>query len=308
VKRGILISAVVAAFALAACAAPVPQNASTGPTITTPAPSYPPLSQPGAAQTAVNALVAQAGTDMAIRVAITDTTASMTYVDNDNAVTLDWQNGAVTTEDSDITYVGQAIFEISSFNLSDVGAMFKKAADLTGSSNNQQLQINEYNTGRVLMTVTTSPESQTIFFRQDATVINWLQFNTTAGVAEALSDVTTGANVIDIGLNDQGLYADTTVDSSTLQRVVRPAKLPAYSALRSGSSDLTPFNPAILNASTLASLLSVTAPELAGTPNPSASWVIDMRDHLSAPTIRLTVGPTTRVYNLAGTDITDQLG
>jgi len=257
---------------------------------------------------AVNALVAKADTDLAIRVAITDTTASMTYVDNDNAVTLDWQDGTVSTEDSDITYVGQAIFEISSFNLTDVGAMFKKAADLTGSSNNQQLQINEYNTGRVLMTVTTSPESQTIFFRQDATVINWLKFDTTPDVAEALQDISTGTDVIAVGLNDQGLYADSVVDSSTIQRVVRPAKLPAYSALRSGSSDLTPFNPAILNASTLASLLSVTAPELAGNPNPSATWVIDMRDHLSAPTIRLTVGATTRVYDLSGTDITDQLG
>jgi len=266
------------------------------------------LSDPGAAQTAVNALVAQAGTDLAIRVAITDTTASMTYVSNNQAVTLDWQDGTVSPEDSDITYVGQAIFDVSSFNLSNVGQMFSQAATLTGSSTKQELQINEYNTGRVLMTVTTSPESQTIFFRQDATIINWLQFNTTAGVAEALKDIDTGTDVITVGLNDQGLYADSIADPSTIQRVVRPAKLPAYSALRSGSSDLTAFDPSTLDAATLASLLSTKAPAIAGNPDPTATWVIDTRDHLGAPTIRLTVGPTTRVYDLAGDDITDQLG
>jgi len=268
----------------------------------------PPLSQPGQAAAAVKALVAKAGTSLAIRVAITDTTASMTYVADDKAVTLGWQSGVVAPEDSDITYVGQAIFDVDSFNLADVGAMFTQAAALTNSDNKQELQINEYNTGRVLMTVTTTPESQTIFFRQDATIINWLQFNTATGVAEALRDVDTGTDVIAIGLNDQGLYADAKVDSSTIERIVRPAKLPAYTAMRNASSDLTTFDPSTLDAGVLASLLSDKAPALAGTANPSATWVVDTRDNLGAPTIRLTVGLTTRVYDLAGNDITDQLG
>ena len=266
------------------------------------------LTQPGAAQRVVKLLVAKAGTNLAIRLAITDTTASMTFVKDDKAVTIGWQDGAVSLEDSDVTYVGQAIFAVDSFNLADVGQMFAEAAALTGSDAKQELQINEYNTGRVLMTVTTSPESQTIFFRQDATIINWLSFSATAGVAEALRDVATGTNVIAVGLNDQGLYADARVDSSTIERIVRPAKLPAYSALRSASSDLTAFNPSVLNAATLASLLSDKAPTLTGNADATATWVIDTRDNLGAPTIRLTVGLTTRVYNLAGTDITDEVG
>jgi len=304
----VIIGVVIAAIGLTGCTADPAVDTPSAPSMATPSVSTPPLSEPGAADGAVQALIAKAGTNLAIRLAITDTTASMTYVQDEKAVTLGWQDGVVAPEDSDITYVGQAIFAVDSFNLSNVGAMFAQAAALTGSSTKQELQINEYNTGRVLMTVTTTPESQTIFFRQDATVINWLQFNTTDGVAEALRDVATGTDVIAVGLNEQGLYADAMVDNSTIERVVRPAKLPAYSALRTGSSDLKAFDPSILDAATLASMLSEKAPAIAGNPDATATWVIDTRDNLGAPTIRLSVGLTTRVYDLAGNDITDQVG
>jgi len=308
VKRPIVIGVIIAAVALTGCTPTLPVKTPTTPSAVSPTVSTPPLSQPGVAVGAVKALVAKAGTNLAIRLAVTDTTASMTYVADDKAVTLDWQGGVVAAEDSDITYVGQAIFDVNSFNLADVGAMFAQAAALTGSDAKQELQINEYNTGRVLMTVTTSPESQTIFFRADATIINWLKFDQTAGVAEALRDVATGTDVIAVGLNDQGLYADAKVDSSTIERIVRPAKLPAYTAMRNASSDLTPFDPSTLDAGVLASMLSVKAVTLSGNADPTATWVIDTRDNLGTPTIRLTVGLTTRVYDLAGNDITDQLG
>ncbi|MCL2489877.1 MAG: hypothetical protein FWF36_04010 [Propionibacteriaceae bacterium] len=300
-----IIGVLVAGVGLVGC--------SVLPPVETPTPSVTPsgpqisLSQPGAAATVVGELVAKAGTNLAIRLVITDTTASMTFVQDDKALTLGWEDGVVQPVDSDITYVGQAIFAVDSFTLTDVGQMFAEAAALTGSSAKQELQINEYNTGKVLMTVTTSPESQTIFFRQDATIINWLSFETIAGVSEALRDVATGSDVIAVGLNDQGLYADARVDPSTIERIVRPAKLPAYSALRSASSDLAAFNPDVLDATVLASLLAEKAPALSGNDEATATWVIDTRDNLGAPTIRLTVGLTTRVYDLTGTDITDRV-
>ena len=304
VKRSI-IGVLVAGVGLVGCSVLPPVNTPT-PSVTPSGPQIS-LSQPGVAATIVGELVAKAGTNLAIRLVITDTTASMTFVQDDKAVTLGWQDGVVEPVDSDITYVGQAVFAVDSFTLTNVGQMFAEAAALTGSNAKQELQINEYNTGRVLMTVTTSPESQTIFFRQDATIINWLSFEAPAGVSEALRDVATGTDVIAVGLNDQGLYADARVDSSTIERIVRPAKLPAYSALRSASSDLTAFNPNILDATMLASLLADKAPELSGNADATATWVIDTRDNLGAPTIRLTVGLTTRVYDLAGADITDQV-
>lgn len=295
--------AVAGAAILAMLAGCAPQSPPT-PTVTS-SPAVP-LDRPGAANAAVAQLVAAAGTNLAIRVAITQQSASLTYVSGDTAVTLGWQDGAVSPQDSDVTYVGQTAFAVNSFNLSDVGRMFTQAAALTGSSANQELQINEYNTGHVLMTVTTSPESQTIFFRSDASLINWLSFTMTDGMAEALRDVATGGDVIALGLGEQGLYADVKVDASTIERTVRPAKLPAYSALRSASSDLAAFNPDVVDAATLASLLT-RAPALASKPDATATMVIDNRDNLGSPDIRISVGLTTRVYNLAGQDITDQV-
>ena len=50
---------------------------------------------------------------------------------------------------------------------------------------NQNLQIVEYNEGTVLMTVSTKPESRTVFFRRDGSVVNHIDFATPTGMTEA---------------------------------------------------------------------------------------------------------------------------
>ena len=265
------------------------------------------LTTPGVAQNAISQLVSTAGTPAAIKVTIDETTASMTYIANDQAVTLGWDAGVVAPMDSDVTYVGQASFAVADFNLQDIGAMFGQAAALTGSNEHQQLQINEYNNGKVLMTVTTSPESQTIFFRADASLVNWLAFTTVSGVATGLADVDTdGTPVVAIGINDQGLYADALVGTSIIERHTRPTKLPTYSAQRSGTVNYPAFSPTALTPQVIAGLLS-NSPTVFGKPSAHASLVIDSRDNIGTPVIRVTVGLTTRAYSLDGQDITDQL-
>jgi len=262
---------------------------------------------PGAAINAVNQLTGLAHTKHAIKVTIDEFTATMTYVVGERAITLSWNNGQVAAADSDVHYVGQTGFDLSDFNLNNVGLMFAQAATLADSSTHQQLQINEYNAGRVMMTVTTSPESQTIFFRPDATLINWLVFATASGVREALQDVAgDGVEVVVLGLNDQGFYADVRDTQSVIERRTRPAKLPSYTALRTASSDYQAFSPRIINPAVVAHLLS-TVPAAIGKADSRASLVIDRRDGLSQPLIRLSVGLTTRVFTLDGTDVTDEL-
>jgi len=266
------------------------------------------LCLPGAAATAVNQLMAAAGTSQAIRVSVDQSTATMTYVADDQALTIGWDDGSIGPLDSDITYVGQASFDVASFNLYDVGLMFEEAAALAKSSQNQQLQITEYNAGRVLMTVTTEPESQTIFFQPDASLVQWLTFQSASDLAAALADVDNdGVPVLAIGLDDQGFYADVRISESIIERRTRPGKLPSYSAQRNATASYPEFDPRVVDMSVVADLLS-SLPRALNKPQARVSFVIDMRDDLYSPVIRMTAGLTTRAFSLNGVDITDQLG
>ena len=305
------VAGLAVVLALTACSTPdgPPSPSASTPSPTAAGPSSPgiDLRAPGLAAQAIGQLVAAAGTDQAIRLRVDQSTASLTYVDDEQAVTLGWDNGRIATLDSDINYVGQTGFAVSSFNLDDIGQMFAQAAQLAGSDTDQELQINEYNAGRVLMTVTTSPESQTIFFRPDASLINWLDFTNTDDVAEALADVAgDGVQVIALGVGDMGFFADVRVNASIIERRTRPAKLPAYSAQRSASSDLLSFNPSDIDPAVIARLLA-DVPAALDKADARASLAIDTRDDLGAPVIRVSVGLTTRAFTLDGSDITDQL-
>jgi len=295
--------ALVVLVALAGCAVTGPDAPSTAPS-SNPACN---LATPGAATAAVGKLVNAAGTSQAIRVTIDLCAASLTYLQNDEAISLGWEDGQVATLDSDVVYVGQAGFDVYTFNFNNVGLMFTEAANLAGSSDNQELQINEYNDGRVLMTVTTSPESQTIFFQPDATLVPWLDFTTPAGLAAALTDVAgDGVQLLDLGLDDEGFYADVRVTQTIIERRTRPAKQPAYIAQRTAASTYQSFGAGIINTYVLSNLLN-TVPASLDKPDARTSLIIDRRDSLPQPIIRISVGLTTRLFTLDGIDVTDQL-
>ena len=242
-----------------------------------------------------------------VRVTVTRADATLTYVKDDKTVTLDWEGGDVVPVDSGITYVDQTPFDPADFDLGDVGALFSQASAVAGSHSNQELQINEYNQGKVLMTVTTSPESQTIFFRPDATMIDAVSLTTTAGVAEALADTTgDGAEVVQIGADATSFWADVRVSQTQIEHRVRPAKLPSYTVVRNASTKQEAFSPTQVQPAVLARLLA-TLPAQLGSPNSTVSMVMDMRDGLAYPTMRFTVGLTTVVYSPSGVDITKQV-
>jgi len=260
------------------------------------------LLNPGAARAGLNQLMVASGGSQAIRVTVTSALATLTYVTQDTAHTLQWDSGTITEIDSDVTYVGQTAFSLATFDLDDIGRFFAQAAALTGSSSRQELQINEFNNGRVLMTVTTTPESQTIFFRPDGSIIDWLSFTMAAGIREGLSDVTDGTTeVVAIGLTDQGLYADVAVSPTVIERRTRPTRLPAYSAQRTATALGPAFDPSLVDPYVVARLLSA-APADAARPDTTATMSIDAREG-GPPLIHINVGLASSTYTLAGEQI-----
>ncbi len=225
------------------------------------------LTRPGRAQAAVAKLAQQAGTLPIIKVDLSATTASLSAVKDGKVVAWQWEDGVVTPTDSDIEYVEQASFTPADFALGDLGSLFRTAAQISGSSSNQGLQIVDYNAGQVLMTVTTRPESMPVFFRRDGTAI------TEAGV---------------------------------VVRPTRQAKVPAWTSSRKASATGLRFPASIVDAAVLAKL-AVQLPQRYQADEQDVSFTIHRVDRMVSPVIEWTVGGRRVITTLSGTDISDQL-
>ncbi len=279
------------------------------------------LTTPGSARAAIDELMAAAGTHRAVKVDITPIEASLSIVRNGKAYTWAWTNGVVGPAQSDIADVNQASFDPTTFNIDNVGELFQVAADVSGSRQNQELQIVEYNQGQVLMTVTTNPESATVFFRPDGTLVHTVDFATAAGISEALRDCLGGATQAGaIGYNPgSGLYVDLPGSQpGVIDVVTRPQSLPQWAASEKGQLpelfDVSLVQPAVI--ARIVQLASIGAPvspsavaTSVGSSVPSADaasvhWVIDRRDRLAQPVLRVTAHDQTRAFTLDGTDVT----
>lgn len=303
----------VAAIALLGLVGCTTNPATPSPSYTSASPSaskaHTLLTTPGAARTAVNALIAAAGSDNVVKVDISRQEASLSIVRDGEPLTWSYQDGVVTPADSDIADVQQTSFNPNNFRFDNLGAMFSAAANISGSDTNQQLQIVEYNQGQVLMTVTTNPESSTVFFRSDGTVVSALDFATSAGISEALRDcVGTATEVIKVGYKpDTGIYADVVgAQPGTVVEATRPSALPRWSATFKASAG-TPFDPSLVRAEVIASIIkqletqTTSAPASSKSiPQPDLTWVIERQEPDAEPTLRINVDGQTHSFTLAG--------
>jgi hypothetical protein len=209
-------------------------------------------------------------------------------------VTYEWLNGDVREFDSDVVNIGQATFDVNDFALDDVGGLFAQAAAVSGSALEQELQINEYNESRVLMTVTTVPESTTVFFHPDGRMIAHLDFTTEVGISEGLHDLVTDSRMaLAIGVNSAGLWMDVRIDPETIERRIRPAALPSYTTRRAQSSSLIPYSAEMIRPQVIAEIwASLLA---SGVPSVGPSSAMPTTDPTSGRTAPTSANPTTPV-------------
>lgn len=303
---GALGGSVIAVPAVLAACGPQQPGGTPSPTPTV---AYPTLTSRGQARRVVNQLRQAAGDLPVIKVDVTATTAILTVLLTNNPKAWQWEAGRITSTDPDVEPIKQVAFDPDDFQFDDVAALFATAASIAGSSESQQLQIVDYNQGQVLMTVTTRPESQPVFFRADGTAIQPIDFATSAGMAEGFKDaVNRSTQLLSVGYKSEtGLWVDTPgKESGTVDRRTRPAKFPAWTAPRKGSADQPLFSPGDIQTPVLADLLVSMATAHNAKPA-DVSFIIDMRDQRTLPTIHASCKGTDAVYDLAGTDITAQV-
>lgn len=261
------------------------------------------LAQPGRARQVIDFLRRASGNRPVLRIEITAESANLTYLSEDReAETIGYANGSIAHLDATIKYIDQAQFDPDDFAFDDVAALFETAARISGSDQDQDLQINEYDHGNVLMTVTTTPESSTVFFRADGSVSNKLNLTRAADIAEALADtVQDSPQILSVTIKQDALTVRVRTGEATVEERTRRTSLPTIVSTIKNSDKDPSFDPSTINPEAIARLIAQTANQ-AG--NASASDVtvwIGVNTDDTDPRMRFQAGSTEIVTDMNGT-------
>jgi hypothetical protein len=276
---------------------PVPPTVSP-----TPSPTTLDFTRPGAASAMVAQLLAEAETEYALMVEVTTDSVEVSVLDDDKTVTWAYRDGKIGEVASDLQYVDQATFPVAKFDISDVGALFRAAAGQSGSAEKQSLTIVDYSGGEVMMSVSTVPESRTVFFNPDGSLLQVLDFDTPEGVATGIRDaVGDRATVYSISVeSDQGAWTEYPGGGGTTVRRTRTAKVPVTTNVTDQQVDL----PLFLASRVDPQAIWTVADTVRGSAGVSASsrWsvVIDDRQGLGTPRMHFTFGSTVLTTDLEG--------
>lgn len=260
------------------------------------------LTEPGVAQDVLDRLAAAAGDHPIIVVSITQTTASIAVVADGTAQTWAYRDGEIQRVQSDINYVSQATFVVSDFNLSDVGALFRAAAAVAGSASNQELQIVDYSGSTAALTVSTNPESRTVFFHPDGTLLPTLDFSSRGGLRAGYADVVgerTIAHSLTFGSQDGVSLDAPDAEGTTMIRRQRSARTPVIVTTRSEAPTMPLFDPRTVHPDVVWDVLERL--HAAGTFTLDESWtcVVDARTNRT-PTLSFLVGSQRFTTDLEG--------
>ena len=284
--------------------------AGCGTTTPTPTPTASPtaldFTVPDAAVVMVNRLLAEAGSDKVLTVDITKDAVEVTVLDEEEQpVAWAYRNGEIGEVATDQQYVDQATFDVSRFNFSDVGALFRAAAGQSGSAQNQTLTIVDYSGGNVTMSVSTVPESRTVFFTPSGGLLPVLNFDTEGGIAQGIAD-TVGSRLsvysitVDAG---QGVWVDYPGAPNTIVRRTRTSKVPVTTNVTARSVDLPLFPAARVSPAAIWKV--VDAARSAGDLPDEAGWsvVIDDRRNLGTPRMYFSFGTRVVTTDLEGNEV-----
>lgn len=261
----------------------------------------------GTAAAVVAKLHAVAGGLPVLKLDVTAEQATLTALLPDRSVaSYAWREGSISRVDSDIQYLKQATFDPSEYPIDQVRRMFD-VADLRGVHGELVLQIVQYREGQVLMTVTSRPESATVFFRQDGTAVANLGFTSVADITDGLAEVFDGATeAYAAGFNStRGYWADLP---DAQQGVVlsrgRVGGVPVFETRRTETPTLKPFDPGLIRPAALAKAIAQSQSD----PTQACDVTVDMSLQRSAPVARIDCGGSVHYADMDGRDMTALVG
>jgi len=268
---------------------------------TTPQPAPAPIdfTVPGAAVEMVGRLMAAAGSTHAVNVELTRTEAHVSVVIGQDVATYAYRDSQISQIDSDIAYVGQAIFDPRAFALTNLGDLFAQAAVISGSDQGQQLQIVDYSDGTIYMNVTTNPDTVPVFFTPAGALIRPIDPTNLADLTSELTEVV-GPSAVRVGVSSDGsVYADLPAGPAQVLRVVRTSRFPVRTQLKSDSSQLVPFDSSAITSRMVQDILVRASTHLDKPLSDGFDLVISCSSQDREPTAAVTIGLRTTHLSLS---------
>jgi len=254
---------------------------------------------PGAAADMVDKLMETAGSTHVVNVELTKTEAHVSVVIGQDVLTYAYRDSQISQIDSDIAYVGQAIFDPRRFDLTNLGDLFTQAAVISGSDQGQQLQIVDYNDGTIYMNVTTNPDTVPVFFTPAGVLIRPLDPTDVLGLASELTEVT-GPAAVRVGVSSDGsVYADLPAGPAQVLRIVRTSRFPVRTQLKSDSSELVPFDSGVITPRMVYDILQRASIHLDKSLDDGFDLVISRTGDDREPTATVTMGLKTTHLSLS---------
>lgn len=229
-----------------------PSSATASPATTTPRPSMPAPFQlskeltHGGTELVLQRIAELYGNLPAIKLDVSETELILTLLDREkHPITLRWRDGQISQVDSDVLYLEQTTFHPRDFPLSNISSIFEVADSLGAKGEQKVLQIVEYRPGEVYMTVTTTPESKTVFFNRKGEPVRNLGFQTVADISQGFTEVVAGARAAtQLGFStEQGYWVDLPPTSGVTERRIRTGALPVYVIRRNEATTRPAFDP-----------------------------------------------------------------
>jgi hypothetical protein len=287
------------AILLTGCTPPT-DGPSSSPSLTAPD-----FTQPGTAQAMVQQLITESGSQKALMVKVTADTVLVSVLKGEQATTWAYRDGKSAQVTGDLQYVDQATFDVTKFNIADVGALFRAAAGQSGSSTSQSLTIVDHSGGEVVMSVSTEPESRTVFFNADGSLTEILDFDTLDGINHGITDAIGGRALVYslTVISDQSVSTEFPGANATTVRRTRGEKVPTITAIRS-SAGLRQFAAAKVSPAAIWRVVE----QVRGTEDVASqsewSLTIDNREKLALPRMYFAFGFKVVVADLDGNIIT----
>jgi hypothetical protein len=283
---------------------PAPTSAPTAASSPASTPAGPDFTEPGVAASMVTSLLTDAGSERALMVEIAKDRVQVSVLSAEGKpVTWAHRDGKSAEVPSDLAYVDQATFDVSRFNISNVGGLFRAAASMSGSEEDQSLTIVDYSGGEVVMSVSTLPESRTVFFNPDGSLLEPLNFDAPGGIVNGIKEaIGLQLTVYSVTVqSDQGAWADYPGEKEgTTVRRTRTAKVPVTTNTRNETSNLQVFLAARIHPDAVWKIVDAVR-GTADVPE-DAKWsvVIEDRDHTGVPRMYFTIGSKSVTTDLNG--------
>ena len=260
---------------------------------------------PGVAADMVNQLMEVAGSTHVVNVELTRTEAHVSIVIGQDVLTYAYRDAQISQIDSDIAYVGQAMFDPRSFALENLGDLFTQAAVISGSNQGQQLQIVDYSDGTIYMNVTTNPDTVPVFFTPSGALIRPLDPTDLLDLTSELTQVV-GPEAVRVGVSSDGsVYVDQPAGPGQVLRIVRTSRFPVRTQLKSDSSQPEPFDSSLITPRMVQDILVRASAHLDKPLSDGFELVISRTNDDREPTAIVTMGLKTTHLTLSGVVLTN---